>query len=139
MLHHSLTKDGKVVDWQAIRRYHTEVNKWSDIGYHFGVEEINDQCEILVGRPLIKRGAHCKGTMNRDAIGICFVGNYDILAPPLSTILFAIHRIIIPLCLIFKIKPDYIIGHNQINMWKTCPGEKFDLNAFRQLVETELP
>ena len=76
ILHHSLTKDGNVVDTQAIRKYHINTNKWFDIGYHFCVDMINGEYEILIGRPLVTHGAHTRG-QNKVGIGICLIGNYD--------------------------------------------------------------
>ena len=162
MLHHSLTKDGKVVDTQAIRRYHTSYRidghivdrdtyfrrqtrgegnlfemPWTDIGYHFLVEDINGHWEVLVGRPLTKMGAHCKGGMNRYAIGVCFVGNYDLNPPEHSMIIYTIDRLIVPLCRLFKINSDHIVGHRQYAN-KTCPGNKFNLADFCDKVETRL-
>lgn len=44
-------KDGGVVDWEAIRRYHKETNGWSDIGYHYEVERVGNGILLQVGRP----------------------------------------------------------------------------------------
>lgn len=43
IIHHSLTRDGKTVDWNAIDKYHREVKGWKKVGYHCGVERINQQ------------------------------------------------------------------------------------------------
>ena len=130
ILHHSLTKDGSVVDWQAIRKYHIETQKWFDVGYHFGIEKINKEYEVLIGRPLQIEGAHTKG-QNSDSIGICFIGNYDIAEPEKIMIEIALKRIILPLCLFFNLRAKDIYGHKDFAQ-KTCPGKKFDLEKIRQ-------
>lgn len=73
IIHHSLTKDGQVADWGAIRKYHMEVNGWDDIGYHWGIERVGNGVVLQTGRPETMVGAHTKG-MNDQSIGICVVG-----------------------------------------------------------------
>ena len=70
IVHCSATPKGRDVDTAEIRRWHTEDNGWSDIGYHFVIELDGD---IGVGRPQEKSGAHCKGK-NSTSIGVCYVG-----------------------------------------------------------------
>lgn len=70
IVHCSATPRGRNVDTAEIRRWHTEDNGWSDIGYHFVVELDGD---IGVGRPQERSGAHCKGK-NATSIGVCYVG-----------------------------------------------------------------
>ena len=70
IVHCTATPRGRDVDTKEIRRWHTEDNGWSDIGYHFVVELDGD---IGVGRPQEKSGAHCKGK-NSTSIGVCYVG-----------------------------------------------------------------
>ena len=129
MLHHSLTKDGATVSWQAIRRYHMKDMGWDDIGYHYGIELVNDHYEIFVGRPLDEQGAHCVG-MNANAIGICFVGNFDEAPVPLDQ--WAAGTLFVKsLCRILLIPSVRVIAHRDYAP-KSCPGKLFDMDLFRR-------
>ncbi len=89
VIHHSLTKDGIVADWEAIRKYHREVNGWSDIGYHYGIERVGRRILLQVGRPESEFGAHTKEMhMNSKSLGICVVGNFDQAPPGLEIMRF---------------------------------------------------
>lgn len=127
VLHHSLTKDSKSVSWNAIRKYHTDTLGWQDIGYNFGIENINGNFEILAGRPLNINGAHTRGK-NRDSIGICFVGNYDLISPP-EKMLFIAGKFIKGLCFALEIPHSNIKGHKDFSN-KSCPGKMFDIDSF---------
>jgi hypothetical protein len=143
VIHHSLTRDGSTVNWQAIRRFHTTHPKylWDDIGYHFGIELVRDEHEILVGRMPNKPGAHCREMgMNTRAYGICVVGNFDEEAPPAAAIdkLVGLCRY---LMLVDHIPALNVLGHREVGMfagfnwqegeYKSCPGRQFDVGAIR--------
>jgi len=127
IIHHSLTKDGRTVSWNAIREYHISHNHFYTIGYHYGIELINSHYEILVGRTMDKQGAHTKNH-NYESLGICFVGNFDIEDVPLEQWKLGID-LVKSLCNILNIK--IVKGHNEYTGYKTCPGKRFDMNQFR--------
>jgi len=131
ILHHSFTEDSKTVSWGAIKRYHVKELRWTDIGYHFGIELINDDYQILMGRMPGKYGAHCKEFgMNSTSIGICFVGNFDIQRP--NSILWEKGLELVRwLTEIYKIPRERVQGHRDYATYKTCPGLLFDMNNFR--------
>lgn len=134
MLHHSLTKDSGTASWSAIREWHTgqhpdSPHKWIDIGYHFGIELINNSYEILMGRPMLTPGAHTKG-MNRNSIGICFVGNFDKHPVPAGQWEKGL-VLARSLMEVFNIPAENIRGHREYAN-KTCPGKLFDLDKFRK-------
>lgn len=158
IIHHSATIDGRTFSWQAIRKYHTsyridgeivtktEFNKrlrrkegrrfekpWGDIGYHAGLELINEHYEILLGRSIFEKGAHCKGYNNY--IGFCYIGNWDIKEPERDRILYGIDRFIVPVMILFKFSIDNIYYHRDFNHYKTCPGILFPSeDKFKQMV-----
>ncbi len=68
VIHHSASPLDTTVD--DIRRWHME-KAWDDIGYHF---VIHSDGEVLFGRPVVYKGAHCYG-YNGKTIGICVVGD----------------------------------------------------------------
>ena len=136
IIHHSATKDGPTLSWHAIRKYHIETNGWFDIGYHFGIELFDDGVQVLCGRMLTDRGAHCvQNKMNDISIGICIVGNYDLIEPP-QNVWDAGVKLVASLCVFGGIDTDNVQPHGLYNTGKSCPGEMFNMDAFRLDVKT---
>jgi hypothetical protein len=135
VLHHSLTKDGHTVNWDNIRDYHVNTLHWNDIGYHFGIELIENDVQILTGRPIGTWGAHCRHAgMNSRSIGICFVGNYDEQEVP-DAVYDAGIKLIAGLCNSTPCNTNMIYGHKEFSP-KSCPGTRFDIDKIRTGVES---
>ena len=148
IIHHSLTKDGTVADWDAIRRYHREVNGWSDIGYHYGVERVGKGILLQIGRPESQPGAHTKEMhMNSKSLGFCVVGNFD-LAPPGLEVMRFLAEIVKRKVAEYGIPVDAVIGHREVGamagfdwrkgQYKSCPGRHFNMDILRQMVGGEM-
>jgi N-acetylmuramoyl-L-alanine amidase len=139
VLHCSATEDSESKSWEAIRDYHTRVRGWQDIGYHFGIERVDDNVMVYQGRPFWQRGAHCKAAgRNFDSIGICVVGKYDEEAPP-KEIYQATLEFLQLLCFLFWIKPEDVYGHREFEKAKTCPGNMWDLDKLRDDLRRIVP
>jgi hypothetical protein len=160
VLHHSWSVDSnKLRDWDGIRKFHTswrhdgdEISEaraqelmaqglhvtppWKDIAYNFGIEHVDGILRILDGRAIGEIGAHAVG-FNDRSIGICLIGNFD-TDPPSNDRLFILSSLCRDLQREFKIPRDQIIGHRETfvklgkPVEKSCPGLKFDLDAFRR-------
>lgn len=72
IIHHTATPRQKKYDVDWCRRLHTGKG-WQDIGYHLYVEFDG---KVSLGRPLHKRGAHCR-PRNTVSFGIAFVGGLN--------------------------------------------------------------
>ena len=159
VVHHSATPDGKLNDWEGIRKFHTSwrydgniidkekgenllangdkrvLRPWVDIAYHFGLERINDALQVMIGRPLSIVGAHAVG-FNHTHIGICLVGNYDQNIPTEDMWEAAI-KLTRNIMYAFRLSHTSILGHREtfnirgVPVQKTCPGEKFEMENFR--------
>lgn len=129
IMHHSLTVDSQAVSWGAIRRYHTKRRGWVDIGYHYGVELVNYDYEILVGRFEDKVGAHTKNH-NKDSIGVCVVGNWDKLKVPKGQWEKAV-LLVRDILRRYGLKSKDVFGHRDFAE-KSCPGVNFDMDKFRK-------
>ena len=148
IIHHSLTKDGIVADWEAIRKYHKEVNGWSDIGYHYGIERVGQGILLQVGRPESQTGAHCREMhMNLKSIGICVVGNFDLAPPGLEVMQFLVD-IVKRKVAEYGIPFNAILGHREVGLmagfdwrkgqYKSCPGKHFNMDLLREMVSGDL-
>ncbi len=138
IIHHSATKDGRTNDWKAIKNYHININKWNDVGYHYGIEKINDSYTIQKGRSESIPGAHTKEqNMNKRSLGICVVGNFDLQEPP-ERAFYLLVALCTQLCKKYKLSSNKIRPHNEFNKSKTCPGLKMDMNKLREEVAKNL-
>jgi len=159
IVHHSWTGDTDLPNTVAIRNFHTSyrqggniitedqyftlrdqnakhlVRPWQDIGYHWMIERLSDHRPwVIQGRSLMKPGAHCtQQGMNRKAIGLCVVGNFD-EAPPPEDIFEKTADFVAWLCRMYRIPVDNVHGHTEFASYKTCPGKLFDMIYFRERV-----
>lgn len=135
ILHHSLTKDSGTVSWGAIRKYHTQDKGWRDIGYHFGIEDVGGHYEMFAGRMPDEAGAHCtQQGMNRKSVGICCVGNFDVIEPPYEQLMSCL-KLVRYLSAAWGIKTDNVLGHREVALdGRSCPGRLFDMGEFRSLI-----
>ena len=134
IMHHSLTKDSQTVSWNAIRKWHKGEHSDSpylmdDIGYHYGIEIIDDKHEILVGRLMTEQGAHTKG-QNRSSLGICLIGNFD-NQPPVKEMWDLAVSLVDSLCNILYITSNSVYSHNRYAPDRSCPGKAFSMDKFR--------
>ncbi len=164
--HHSASPDGITRDWDAIVKFHTsyrvdfnivtkeefdrrlETRKgttfqtpWRDVGYHGGIEWINNVVVYQAGRSLDMIGAHAgvKDASNRfnvEYLGLCAMGNFDAKPPKPEMWEFAL-RLTRTLMKSFQIPKTHIIGHREVfdrlgvPRQKTCPGKFWDMDLFR--------
>lgn len=142
VIHHSATRDGRSFSWDAIRQYHIKEKGWVDIGYHFGVEQIDDSYEIMIGRMPDEEGAHTKElAMNSLGFGVCLVGDYDAEVPP-DPALAKLRDVVRWLMRSYDIPARNVLGHREIGMragfdwtkgqYKSCPGKLFNMEQFRE-------
>jgi len=75
VVHHTGTPQKTTVE--SIRRYHTAILGWRDIGYHYLIQR--GGC-LRMGRPEEMIGAHVRG-MNSYSIGVAVIGNFEEVKP----------------------------------------------------------
>jgi hypothetical protein len=122
VIHHSASMDQKTYNWSAIKRYHTETLHWLDVGYHAGIEFIDDDYFALFGRPWDMDGAHTVG-QNHIALGLCFVGNYSLYEPDDEMLLLGA-KVVKLWRRLYNIPLSAVHKHSEYAN-KECPGLKF--------------
>lgn len=133
VIHHSLSPDRGLGDWQDIVKWHYIDNGWDHVGYHYGVEEMNGLLVCHKGRPEIYKGAHSI-PVNSNSLAVCIIGNFD-LEPPSPVILDAAAQVVRELVERYSIPFHSIKGHSETMQNRTCPGAYFDMDSFRDKVK----
>lgn len=98
----------------AIRHWHIKERGWSDIGYHY---IITKNGKIHVGRPIHKKGAHCR-RHNPDSIGICLTGKNTFSNEQFK----ALRELCEDLVCAFGVDMASVYGHKDFDDSKTCPN-----------------
>ncbi|MEK6765634.1 MAG: peptidoglycan recognition family protein [Planctomycetota bacterium] len=129
VLHHSATDKGNA---KRFGRYHREERKWPHgLAYHFVIGNGNGSGngEIEVGERWTKQihGAHTADmNLNRIAIGICLVGNFEEDNKPTKNQFRSLVSLVDYVSKRYKIPESNVIMHNQVVQKGTaCPGKNF--------------
>ena len=103
-----------------------------DVNYHFVLEEIGEEFEVNLGRPM---GVACNypdiPSQYVFAFHVCVMGNYDYAIPSIRLYEKLCYSVLAPLIYQFKIPMKRIFLHNELVKGSTCPGSFFDINMVR--------
>lgn len=142
-IHH--TYRPTVGDWRgeesvaAIRRYHVEVNGWSDLAQHLTV---GPDGSVWSGRHIDRAPASAtgfNGTSSDGPLMIEMVGNFDtgydrFTGVQADTVIDLVARV----CAVCGLDALGVRFHREMNGHKTCPGTSIDLDDFRARVAARL-
>lgn len=131
----AVTRDEGLAQVKAIQEFHQNGRGWSDIGYHFVVDQSG---RVYQGRPFLDAsvrlddvpalalGAHAGGA-NTGNIGVCVLGCYhppegtgctDVLAPAVRDSLVTLFAF---LGEAYAVEASSLIGHRDVSD-TACPG-----------------
>jgi len=140
VIHHSGTKSGNSAIFD---RWHREGNHWEGVGYDFvignGSNSGDGEVEVTFRWREQKTGAHCGGTRgnwaNREAVGVCLVGNFNQTAPTRRQ-MQSLAKLIRFLQGRYGIEKSRIYGHNSTpGAHKTdCPGKRFPMARLKSML-----
>lgn len=127
-------------DWgdaPEIDRWHKE-RGWDSIGYHYVITNgrlessstytEDDDGIVQEGRNVEISGAHAKG-YNSTSVGICLIGKHHFTGRQLYRGLPTIVDLLLNK---YKLTPDSVFGHTELDPHKTCPN--FEVINFRALL-----
>lgn len=116
---------------QTIANWHVGHKGWPAVGYHYlvypdgSVFQCNEDLDI----------SYHNGFCNRDSIGVCLVGNFEVHQLPLAQWVTAINLVLALKRLYPSIQT--VTGHREYKGATLCPGKNFDLLTFRSLTGTK--
>ncbi|HZL38140.1 MAG TPA: peptidoglycan recognition family protein [Tepidisphaeraceae bacterium] len=133
VIHHSATPTGGAVAFDRMHR----AKGWDELGYHFvignGTDTHDGRVEVGSRWPKQKWGAHAKTPseqFNRDGIGICLVGNFDVTHPT-SAQIKSLTKLVSYLMYTYHIPADHVLGHRDTKS-TDCPGRYMNVALVRR-------
>lgn len=137
VIHHSGTESGNAAIFD---KWHREGNHWEGVGYDFvignGTDSRDGQVEVTFRWREQRPGAHCGGTQdnwaNKDAVGICLVGDFN-SSLPTQRQMRSLVNLVRFLQRRYRIPQNRIYGHNTTPGARItdCPGKKFPMAGFK--------
>lgn len=133
VVHHSATPGGSA---KSFEEDHRKNRHWENgMGYHFvigngvdvadGLVEIGDRWKNQI------QGAHVGGDLNKEAIGICLVGDFT-KTHPTAKQLASLDRLVRFLQARCSIPASRVVGHEEARPGHTvCPGTNFSMCGLR--------
>jgi N-acetyl-anhydromuramyl-L-alanine amidase AmpD len=115
VVHHAAA----ATNFERMRRDHIDNRGWSDIGYHYVVEENG---RVRFGRPPHRQGAHVSGH-NADTIGVCV--SVDAREPVRHRAMRALLRVVADLVRQYDLTVSDVFGHGEISA-TLCPCMDMD-------------
>lgn len=142
VIHHSGTKNGNTAMFD---KWHRVGNHWEGVGYDFvignGTDSGDGRVEVTFRWRGQKIGAHCGGTLgnwaNREAIGICLVGEFNRTLPT-SRQIQSLVKLIGFLRSRYGIPKSRIYGHKATPGAGVteCPGKKFSVAKLKSMLDS---
>jgi len=100
--------------------------KQPDINYHYIIDKIKEDYEVILGRPLV---CLCEwddidSMINERSLHIALMGSYDTKQPEKRMYEILAYKILNPLMKLFGLTPERIKFHRDVSIDDiTCPGE----------------
>ncbi len=104
---------------QVIAAYHVRRHEWPGIGYHFVVAKDG----TLYQTNALETKSYHAARANPYGVGICFLGNFTLAAPPAAQIQAGAH-LLAWLLGELNLPEDAIRGHREL-MGTACPGNQW--------------
>ena len=141
IIHHSATNTGNA---SIFDKWHRERNHWEGVGYDFvignGTDSGDGEVEVTFRWRKQIPGAHCGGTANnwanKDGIGICLVGNFN-LTTPTSRQVQSLVKLIRFLQKRYGIPTSRIYGHRTTPGARVtdCPGKRLSISRLKSMLD----
>jgi len=142
VIHHSGTEGGNATIFD---RWHREGNHWEGVGYDFvignGTNSGDGEVEVTFRWREQIAGAHVGGTSgnwaNKDAIGICLVGDFTKTVPT-NRQMQSLVKLIRFLQKQYSIPKSRIYGHRDTPGYtggSVCPGRNFPMAKLKSMLD----